>query len=90
MNEHVGIDRIGVYVPADVLAAETLAEARHTPVAKLKSGLGIHEIAVVPPWEDTVSPDENFGIGTWLLPDLPIIPNPSMDFHAGSSRRCSS
>ena len=51
----IGIDRIGTYVPSEVLPAEALAEARQIPLAKLKQGLGVHAMAVVPPWEDTVT-----------------------------------
>lgn len=72
MTKKVGIDRIGVYVPGEVLAAEKLAEARDTPVAKLKAGLGMHEMAVVPPWEDTVSLAANAGLralGSDVSPD---------------------
>ena len=49
----IGIDRIGAYVPSEVLRAEVLAEARDIPLGKLKDGLGVHAMAVVPPWEDT-------------------------------------
>jgi hydroxymethylglutaryl-CoA synthase len=51
----IGIDRIGTYVPSEVLRAEVLAKARDIPLAKLKEGLGVHAMAVVPPWEDTVT-----------------------------------
>ena len=51
----IGIDRIGTYIPSEVLPAEVLADAREIPVGKLKQGLGVHAMAVVPPWEDTVS-----------------------------------
>jgi hydroxymethylglutaryl-CoA synthase len=63
---------MGVYVPGEVLLAETLAEARNTPVEKLKVGLGMHEMAVVPPWEDTVSLAANAGLralGDGVSPD---------------------
>jgi hydroxymethylglutaryl-CoA synthase len=58
----IGIDRIGAYVPSEVLRAEVLAEARDIPLGKLKDGLGVHAMAVVPPWEDTVSLAANAGL----------------------------
>lgn len=72
MTTGIGIDRIGCYVPDEVLAAETLAEARGTAVEKLKLGLGVHEMAVVPPWEDVVSLAANAGqraLGEDISPD---------------------
>lgn len=51
----VGIDALGVYVPEYVLPLAELAEARSVPVAKIHVGLGAHDMAVAPPWEDTVT-----------------------------------
>lgn len=55
MTTSVGIDALGTYVPEYVLDLADLAAARDTPVAKINVGLGAYEMAVAPPWEDTVS-----------------------------------
>jgi hydroxymethylglutaryl-CoA synthase len=51
----VGIERLGVYVPAYVLPLRELAEARGVPAEKLTSGLGVQEMAIAPPCEDVVT-----------------------------------
>jgi len=51
----VGIDQLGVYVPRYVLPLEALAVARNVPVEKILVGIGARKMAVVPPWEDTVT-----------------------------------
>lgn len=55
MTMPVGIDALGTYVPEYVLDLADLAAAREVPVAKINVGLGAYEMAVAPPWEDTVS-----------------------------------
>lgn len=55
MSMSVGIDALGTYVPEFVLDLADLAAAREVPVAKINVGLGAYEMAVAPPWEDTVS-----------------------------------
>lgn len=57
----VGIDQLAVYVPRYVLNLETLAKARGVPPEKISIGLGAHEMAVAPPWEDTVTLAANAG-----------------------------
>jgi len=55
MTMPVGIDSLGTYVPDYALDLADLAAARDVPVAKINVGLGAYEMAVTPPWEDTVS-----------------------------------
>lgn len=59
MTTPVGIDALGTYVPEFVLDLADLAAAREVPVAKINVGLGAYEMAVAPPWEDTVSMGAN-------------------------------
>ena len=51
----VGIDAIGIYVPGFTLPLDLLAAARGVPPEKIRVGLGAYEMAVAPPWEDTVT-----------------------------------
>jgi hydroxymethylglutaryl-CoA synthase len=51
----IGIDQLAVYVPRYVLSLDRLARARGVPPEKISVGLGAHEMAVAPPWEDTVT-----------------------------------
>lgn len=51
----VGIDALAVYTPGYTLSLEDLAIARDVPPEKIRIGLGAHEMAVAPPWEDTVT-----------------------------------
>lgn len=51
----VGIDQLAVYVPRYVLDLGALARARSVPPEKISIGLGAYEMAVAPPWEDTVT-----------------------------------
>jgi hydroxymethylglutaryl-CoA synthase len=55
MTRTVGIDQIGVYLPRYFLSLQELAVARGVPPEKILSGLGAHEMAVAPPWEDAVT-----------------------------------
>jgi hydroxymethylglutaryl-CoA synthase len=57
----VGIDQLAVYVPRYVLDLGALARARSVPPEKISIGLGAHEMAVAPPWEDTVTLAANAG-----------------------------
>jgi len=60
-NRNVGIDQLAVYVPRYVLELEKLAKVRGVPPEKISVGLGAHEMAVAPPWEDTVTLAANAG-----------------------------
>lgn len=60
-HSSVGIDQLAVYVPRYVLELEKLAKARGVPPEKISIGLGAHEMAVAPPWEDTVTLAANAG-----------------------------
>jgi hydroxymethylglutaryl-CoA synthase len=51
----VGIDALGVYLPRYTLPLAALAEARGVPPEKIAVGLGCLQMAVTPPWEDTVT-----------------------------------
>jgi len=51
----VGIDALSVHVPDTFLSLDELAEARGVPPEKISVGLGSFEMAVTPPWEDTVT-----------------------------------
>src|ERR1700687_3833856 len=57
LNTHppVGIDQLGVYVPRYVCARDTRAAARGVAPEKIRVGLGARQMAVAPPWEDTVT-----------------------------------
>ncbi len=57
----VGIERIAIHVPQYTLPITELAQARNVPVEKLTQGLGVHEMAVTPPWEDVVTLAANAG-----------------------------
>jgi hydroxymethylglutaryl-CoA synthase len=57
----IGIDQLAVYVPRYVLPLDTLAKARGVPAEKISIGLGAYEMAVAPPWEDTVTLAANAG-----------------------------
>lgn len=50
-----GISSISVYVPPLYLSHDDLADARGVPRDKFKFGLGNHNMAIVPPWDDTVT-----------------------------------
>jgi len=50
-----GISSISVYVPPLYLSHDDLADARGVPRDKFKIGLGNHNMAIVPPWDDTVT-----------------------------------
>src|SRR5581483_1880161 len=51
----VGIERLAVYVPAYALKLEDLAAARGVAPEKYRDGLGLGEMALVPPCEDVVT-----------------------------------
>ena len=51
----VGIERLGVHVPQYALRLDDLARARGVPPEKYRQGLGVREMAVVPPCEDVVT-----------------------------------
>src|SRR5438045_3686884 len=55
MTQTIGIDAIGIHVPRYTLSLAVLAAARGVPPEKIRIGLGAHEMAVAPPWEDTVT-----------------------------------
>ncbi len=55
MTAPVGIDDLGVYSPPFAVDLTTLAAARGVPPEKITTGLGAYEMAVVPPWEDSVT-----------------------------------
>lgn len=59
MTSPVGIDALGTYIPEYALDLADLASVRGVPVAKINVGLGAFEMAVAPPWEDTVSMGAN-------------------------------
>jgi hydroxymethylglutaryl-CoA synthase len=51
----VGIDALAVHLPRYTLPLDRLAAARGVPPEKIAVGLGCRQMAVVPPWEDTVT-----------------------------------
>jgi hydroxymethylglutaryl-CoA synthase len=51
----VGIERLAAYVPATALPLELLARARGVAPEKLADGLGVREMAIMPPCEDVVT-----------------------------------
>jgi hydroxymethylglutaryl-CoA synthase len=51
----VGIEQLQVYIPQYSLRLTDLASARNVPAEKLTEGLGVREMAVVPPCEDIVT-----------------------------------
>ncbi len=55
MNQRVGIEALSVAVPRRYLALEDLARARTVDPAKFTVGLGLREMAVAGPGEDTVT-----------------------------------
>lgn len=50
-----GISSISIYVPPLCLSHDDLADARAVPRDKFKIGLGNNNMAIVPPWDDTVT-----------------------------------
>lgn len=50
-----GISSISIYIPPLYLSHDELADARGIPRDKFKIGLGNHNMAIVPPWDDTVT-----------------------------------
>lgn len=50
-----GISSIGIYIPPLYLALDDLADARGIPRDKFRIGLGNINMAIVPPWDDTVT-----------------------------------
>ena len=50
-----GISSISVYIPPLYLSHDDLAEARGIPKDKYRIGLGNLSMAIVPPWDDTVT-----------------------------------
>jgi hydroxymethylglutaryl-CoA synthase len=50
-----GISDIGIYIPKYYLPHEELAKARGVPVEKFHAGLGNHNMAILPNWEDAVT-----------------------------------
>lgn len=50
-----GISSIGVYIPPLYLSHDDLADARGVPRDKFRIGLGNINMAIVPPWDDTVT-----------------------------------
>jgi hydroxymethylglutaryl-CoA synthase len=59
----VGIERLHTYVPQLALRLPDLARARNVAPEKLTHGLGVHEMAVVPPCEDVVTLAASAGAG---------------------------
>ena len=55
MKRHVGIEAMGLAIPARYIDIEDLARARGVDPAKYTSGLGALEMAVADPGEDTVA-----------------------------------
>ena len=51
----VGIDALAVHLPRYTLPLDQLAVARGVPPEKIAVGLGCLQMAVTPPWEDTVT-----------------------------------
>lgn len=50
-----GISSIGMYIPPLHLTHDDLADARDIPKDKFRIGLGNTSMAIVPPWDDTVT-----------------------------------
>jgi len=50
-----GVSDISIYVPNYYLPHEELAKARGIPVEKYHIGLGNHNMAIIPNWEDSVT-----------------------------------
>ena len=50
-----GISSISMYVPPLYLSHDDLADARGIPRDKFRIGLGNINMAIVPPWDDTVT-----------------------------------
>lgn len=55
MNQAAGIEAIGVAVPSQYLDMADLARARDVDPAKFLGGLGVHQMAVAAPNDDTVA-----------------------------------
>jgi hydroxymethylglutaryl-CoA synthase len=51
----VGINNISIYIPPLYLSHDDLADARNIPRDKFRIGLGNINMAIVPPWDDTVT-----------------------------------
>jgi hydroxymethylglutaryl-CoA synthase len=56
-----GIERLAAYLPTWVLAADALARARGVAPEQVTEGLGVRELAVLPPCEDVVTLAANAG-----------------------------
>lgn len=50
-----GISSLGIYIPPLYLSHDDLADARGIEKEKFRIGLGNLKMAIVPPWEDTVT-----------------------------------
>ncbi len=60
--KEVGVSDIAIYIPPLYLAHEDLARARGIPPEKYQVGLGNHNIAILPNWEDAVTMAANAAI----------------------------
>ena len=54
-----GVSDIGIYIPKYYLPHEELAKARGIPKEKYHIGLGNHNMAIIPNWEDAVTMGAN-------------------------------
>ncbi len=54
-----GVSDISIYIPNFYLSHEDLANARRIPKEKYHSGLGNHNMAIIPNWEDSVTMGAN-------------------------------
>jgi hydroxymethylglutaryl-CoA synthase len=59
----VGIERLHAYLPQLALRLPDLARARNVAPEKMTHGLGVHEMAIVPPCEDVVTLASSAGAG---------------------------
>ncbi len=51
----VGVSNLAIYIPPLYLSHDDLADFRSVPRDKFRLGLGNNNMAIVPPWEDTVT-----------------------------------
>jgi hydroxymethylglutaryl-CoA synthase len=77
MNEEesmlAGVSDISIYIPNYYLSHEDLAKARGIPKEKFQVGLGNHNMAIIPNWEDAVTMGANAALQ--LLEKNNIDPN---------------